>query len=120
VAALSRRASRVPSSVFSAGVVRIRVVIGLCTYRFRSLNWSGTVSIGPKLTMSSAPTDTTCGIPALPAALSRSGPAEKMPPTSSSASSVVVASSTPASRPWAASDSSVRPPVPVMWNTSTS
>ena len=53
----------------------------------------GTVSRGPKLTMSSAPSDTTCGRPAAPAASSRSGPAESTPPTSSSASSVVVTSS---------------------------
>ena len=43
--------------------------------------------------MSSAPSETTCGIPSSPAASSRSGPAENTPPTSSSASSVVVTSS---------------------------
>ena len=46
--------------------------------------------------MSSAPTEMTCGTPCSPAAVSRSGPAERTPPTSSSASSVVVMSSTPA------------------------
>ncbi len=70
--------------------------------------------------MSSAPRLTTCGIPAAPAAVSRSGPAVSTPPTRSSASSVVVRSSTPASIPDRARASSARPPEPVAWNTSTS
>ena len=78
------------------------------------------MSRGPKLTMSSAPSDTTCGTPAAPAASSRSGPAERTPPTSSSASSVVVASSTPARKPSRTSASIDWPPAPVAWKTSTS
>ena len=81
---------------------------------------AGTVSRGPKLTMSSAPSETTWGTPAAPAASSRSGPAESTPPTSSSASSVVVASSTPARKPPRTSASIDWPPAPVAWKTSTS
>ena len=70
--------------------------------------------------MSSAPTLTTCGIPARAAAPSRSGPAESTPPISSSHHSVVVTSATPATNPSAISDSIARPPLPTAWNTSTS
>ena len=63
--------------------------------------------------MSTAPVDTTCGMPALAAAVRRAGPAVRNPPTSSSASSVVVMSSTPAMRPSSMSDSMARPPLPV-------
>ena len=101
-------------------VVRISVTVGLWTKNCRSANCSGTVASGPKFTMSSAPRLTTCGTPAAPAAVSRSGPALSTPPTSSSASSVVVRSSTPASMPERASASSARPPEPVAWKTSTS
>ena len=48
---------------------------------------------------SSAPSETTWGMPSRPAISSRSGPAGQMPPASSSASSVVVTSSTPSTRP---------------------
>ena len=49
--------------------------------------------------MSAAPVETTWGMPIAPAAVSRSGPALRKPPTCSSASSVVVRSSTPAISP---------------------
>ena len=88
-APLSFRATRFPSSAHSSGVVRISVTVGLCTYRFRERNCSGTVSIGPKFTMSSAPSETTCGTPSSPATSSRFGWAASTPPTSSSQSSVV-------------------------------
>ena len=52
-----------PSSAHSSGVVRISVTDGLCTYRLRSSNCGGTVSRAPKLTMSSAPSETTWGRP---------------------------------------------------------
>ena len=120
LAADSLRAIRRPSSAHSSFVVRISVIVGLCTYRFRSSNCGGTVSRAPKLTMSSAPSETTCGSPAAPAASSRSGPAESTPPTRSSHSSVVVVSSTPARKPASTSASIALPPVPVAWNTSTS
>ena len=71
---------------------------------------SGTVSRAPKLTMSSAPSETTWGTPAAPAASRRSGPAESTPPTRSSASSVVVRSSTPARKPPSLSPSIACPP----------
>ena len=96
------------------------VTCALCTYRLRSSNCGGTVSRGPKLTMSSAPSETTCGMPERPAAVSRSGPALSTPPTSSSHSSVVVTSSTPRMKPASIRASIERPPVPVMWNVSTS
>ena len=67
-----RSAARAPRT--PPRVVRISVTDGLCTYRLRSANCGGTVSRAPKLTMSSAPSDTTCGMPARPAASSRSGP----------------------------------------------
>src|SRR5438128_5079040 len=70
--------------------------------------------------MSSAPSETTCGIPARPAASSLSGPAESTPPTSSSASSVVVRSRTPLRKLDSTSASMDCPPVPVAWKTSTS
>ena len=70
----------------------MRVTLELCTNRFRPRNASGTVSSAPQLTMSSAPTETTCGMPVDAAAVSRSGPAENTPPTRLSASSVVVTS----------------------------
>ena len=57
------RPSARPSAAFSSGVVRIRVTDGLCAWNSRPANRSGTVALGPKLTMSSAPTLTTCGIP---------------------------------------------------------
>src|SRR5215208_466357 len=120
VARDSFRPMRRPSSAHSSGVVRISVTVGLCTYRFRVSNFGGTVSRGPKLTMSSAPSETTCGTPAAPAASRRSGPADSTPPTSSSASSVVVVSSTPARNPSRTSASSDWPPAPVAWKTSTS
>src|SRR5438067_558467 len=63
--------------------------------------------------MSRAPSETTCGTPAAPAASRRSGPAESTPPTSSSASSVVVTSSTPATKPPVTSASIDWPPAPV-------
>ena len=80
----------------SSGVVRISVTASLCLYNVRLRKRSGTVSMGPKFTMSSAPTDTTCGIPSRAAAPSRSGPALSTPPTTSSHHSVVVTSTTPA------------------------
>ena len=109
-----------PSSAHSSGVVRMRVTCGLCRYRLRSRNRSGTVSMAPKLHMSSAPTLTTCGMPARAAAPRRSGPAESTPPISSSHHSVVVMSATPATNPSAMSDSIARPPLPTAWNTRTS
>ena len=81
------------SARFSSGVVRIRVTDGLWAWKRRPANRSGTVALGPKLTMSRAPTLTTCGSPGGRPPRRRSGPAERMPPTSSSASSVVVRSS---------------------------
>ena len=74
----------------SSGVVRISVTVGVVYVQVASPNRCGTVSRGPKLTMSRAPSETTCGSPCPPAASRRSGPAERTPPTSSSASSVVV------------------------------
>ena len=71
----------------------------------------------PKLTMSSAPTDTTWGTPSRPAISSRSGPAESTPPTRSSHSSVVVTSSTPRRKPDSISPSIDSPPTPVAWKT---
>ena len=70
--------------------------------------------------MSRQPGVTMAGVPVLPAASSRVGPAPRMPPTNSSAHSVVVMSSTPAVMPASTSDSIARPPVPVAWKTSTS
>ena len=55
-----------------------------------------------------------------PAAVRRSGPALRKPPTCSSASSVVVRSSTPAMSPSSMSDSMACPPLPVAWKTRTS
>ena len=81
----------------------------------RSSNCAGSVSRAPKLTMSSAPTDTTCGMPSRPAISSRSGPADSTPPTRSSHSSVVVASSTPLRKPDSISPSMAMPPTPVAW-----
>ena len=72
------------------------------------------------MTMSTPPSDTTCGSPACAAASSRSGPAENMPPATSPASSVVVRSSTPTNDLARTSASSERPPVPLAWKTSTS
>src|SRR6266851_760745 len=118
-AAESLRAIWRPSSALSLGVVSMSVTEGLWTYRLRDSNCGGTVSRAPKLTMSNAPTDTTCGTPSLPAISRRSGPAESTPPTSSSASSVVVMSSTPVTKPDSTSASIARPPVPVAGNVST-
>ena len=120
VAAAALRPIRAPSSAISAGVVRMSVTVGLCSKNSRPRNAAGTVSGGPKLTMSSAPGAITCGSPAAPAAVSRPGPADSTPPTRSSASSVVVRSSTPLTRRSSASASSARPPAPVAWKTSTS
>ena len=95
---------RRPSSAHSSGVVRISVTVGLCTYRFRR----GT----PPARSRAAEVDHVeraerdhLRQAELPAASSRSGPAESTPPTRSSASSVVVASSTPARKPPRASAS---------------
>ena len=63
MAAESLRPISRPSSRHSSGVVRISVTVGLWTYRVRLSKRGGTVSRGPKLTMSSAPSDTTCGTP---------------------------------------------------------
>ncbi len=115
VAFESLEAIRRPSSAFSSFVVRISVIDGLWTYRLRSSKRSGTVSRAPKLTMSSAPTDTTCGSPSRPAISSRSGPAESTPPTRSSQSSVVVASRTPRRKPDSMRPSIACPPTPVAW-----
>ena len=120
VAADSLRAIWRPSSTISSLVVRISVTDGLCTYRLRSSNCGGTVARAPKLTMSSAPSDTTWGRPSRPAASSRSGPADSTPPTSSSHSSVVVMSSTPCRKPESIRPSIAFPPAPVAWNVSTS
>ena len=109
-----------PIAAFSEAVVLIRVTFGLWTTKFRPENRSGTADLGPKLTMSSAPTLTTCGIPLLIAAFNRSGPAERMPPTCSSASSVVVRSSTAEISPSRINASIARPPTPVAWKTQTS
>ena len=56
LAAASLRPISSPSLAFSSGVVRISVTLALWTWNLRSANFSGTVSRGPKLTMSSAPT----------------------------------------------------------------
>src|SRR5882757_1138670 len=120
VAALRRSARRRPSSAFSLGVVRMSVTVALCVCRRRPANDGGTVSRGPKLTMSSAPKLTAWGMPARPAAVSRVGPAENTPPTSSSASSVVVMSRTPETKPASISPSMDIPPTPVQWKTRTS
>ena len=109
-----------PIFSFSSTVVRMSVTVGLCLYRFRDWYCSGTVSHGPKFTMSSAPTDTTAGTPFKAAALQRSGPAVSTPPAISSHHSVVVRSSTPLMKPPLTSASIHFPPVPVAWNTSTS
>mmetsp|Transcript_68699 Transcript_68699/g.138140 ORF Transcript_68699/g.138140 Transcript_68699/m.138140 type:complete len:281 (-) Transcript_68699:324-1166(-) len=45
----------------SSALVRMRVTCALCTCNLRPLNFSGTVSTLPKLTMSNAPTETTAG-----------------------------------------------------------
>ena len=87
---------------------------------FRLSNSAGRVSRGPKLTMSRAPSETICGTPARAAASSRSGPADRTPPTSSSHHSVVVTSATPVTNPSVMSDSIERPPLPVAWKTRTS
>ena len=88
--------------------------------RFRSRYGSGTVSGGPNVPISVAPSDTTWGVPARPPASRRSGPALKIPPTTSSVSSVVVTSRTPLMKPERTSYSMARPPDPVAWKTSTS
>ena len=48
-----------PKAAFSSRVVRINVTLGLWTTKLRPRNRSGTVSRGPKLTMSSAPSEPT-------------------------------------------------------------
>ena len=70
--------------------------------------------------MSRQPGVTIAGTPLRAAASRRVGPAFKIPPTNSSAHSVVVMSNTPLTMPDSISDSIVRPPVPVAWNTSVS
>ena len=70
--------------------------------------------------MSSAPSDTTCGMPAFPADSSRSGTAASTPPATWSQNSVVVTSSDPTANPAARSFSIEPPPAPVWWKTSTS
>ena len=77
-------AMRRPISRHSSTVVRISVTLGLCRYRVRPRKGSGTVCMARKFTMSSAPHETTCGMPVSPAAVRRSGPAESTPPTTSS------------------------------------
>ena len=52
----TRSARRRPSSAHSSGVVRISVTDALWRWNRRRANWAGTVSSGPKFTMSSAPT----------------------------------------------------------------
>ncbi|CAA9571499.1 MAG: hypothetical protein AVDCRST_MAG87-2459 [uncultured Thermomicrobiales bacterium] len=120
VAALSLRPMIRPSAAFSSVVVRIRVTEALWRKSLRSRNRSGTDSTGPKLTMSSAPSETTWGSPSAPATWRRSGPEGSTPPTRVSASSVVVVSSTPVMTPPRTSDSIVSPPIPVAWKTRTS
>lgn len=115
--AFSFPAMKRPNARFSSAVVRISVTCALCLWNFRPLNFPGTVSSGPKFTMSSAPTDTTYGTPARTIASIRPGPPGITPPTISSATSVVVASITPAMLPEATSRSMIFPPVPVAWNT---
>ena len=116
---LSFPAMILPSCVHSPGDVRISVTLGLCLYSFLPCFFHsfGTVSIDPKFTMSSAPSETICGTPLLAAASSRCGPAGRTPPTSSSASSVVVRSRTPSKNPSDVRRSSARPPAPVAWKT---
>ena len=63
--------------------------------------------------MSSAPQETTCGMPLRPAASKRPGPALKTPPANSSHHSVVVTSATPATKPESIKLSIARPPLPV-------
>ena len=55
--------------------------------------------------------------PLRPAAVSRSGPAEKTPPQSSSVSSLVVTSTTPSMRPASTIASIACPPDPTAWKT---
>ena len=76
--------------------------------------------MGPKFTISQAPTDTTCGILHCIAASHLALPAARTPPTISSHHSVVVKSSTPWKNPAWINASIVFPPVPVAWNTNTS
>src|SRR5688572_27509266 len=114
---LSFSAMKRPMRAISSAVVRIRVTLELCLYRFLPRNCAGTVSMAQKFTMSSAPHDPTYGIGFLAKTSMRVGPAVRTPPTSSSAISVVVTSSTPARRPESTSFSIDWPPVPVAWNT---
>ena len=102
-----------PRRAFSSTLVRISVMFGFHLCNLRSLYFSGTVSGAQKFTMSRQPGTITWGMPALPAASMRSGPAVSTPPTSSSAHSVVVMSSTPSIRPSSIRPSMVRPPAPV-------
>ncbi|PIL25875.1 hypothetical protein GSI_11628 [Ganoderma sinense ZZ0214-1] len=119
LASLSFLAMILPSCAHSSGLVRMSDTQGLCAYSLLpcSFHFSGTVSIGPKFTISSAPSDTTCGTPLRAAASSRCGPAVRTPPTSSSASSVVVRSRTPSKNPAEVRRSSARPPAPDAWKT---
>ena len=57
--ALSRAPIHSPKARFSSRVVRIRVTFGLWMTNLRLRNFSGTLSRGPKLTMSSAPVEPT-------------------------------------------------------------
>ena len=48
-----------PIFAFSSGVVRMSVTWGLWMWNLRAANCGGTLSRGPKFTMSQAPTDPT-------------------------------------------------------------
>mmetsp|Transcript_22735 Transcript_22735/g.71194 ORF Transcript_22735/g.71194 Transcript_22735/m.71194 type:complete len:269 (+) Transcript_22735:821-1627(+) len=113
VALASLSAMKRATASFSSLVVRMSVTSSLCTNRSLSLYLAGTVALAPKLTMSTAPTDTTRGTPAATAASRRLGPPDMTPPTTSSATSVVVRSSTPPTSPDETSPSMALPPVPV-------
>ena len=117
VISLTRRAIHSPMRAFSSAVVRIRVTWGLCSTKRRLRYRSGTVSRGPKFTMSSAPTEPTQGIRVRMNAPKRSSSAARTPPIIMSQISVVVRSTAAARRPLSASFSMDRPPTPVAWNT---
>ena len=117
VISLTRRAIHSPMRAFSSAVVRIRVTWGLCSTKRRLRYRSGTVSRGPKFTMSRAPTEPTQGIRVRMNAPKRSSSAARIPPIIMSQISVVVRSTAAARRPLSASFSMDRPPTPVAWNT---
>ena len=88
---------KLPTSTHSALVVRISVTFELCSKSFRSVKAAGIVVLGPKLTISAAPSDMMFGMPLRRAASSLFGPALQQPPTTWSQISVVVMSSTASS-----------------------